>query len=274
MAPEKGDYLLPKRSLGQNFLVDRNIARKVVNAVGAGTEDVVVEIGPGHGSLTRLLVGTVRRLIVVELDARAVAFLQKEFPGGSVEIVHQDFLQFDLGGIAGDEGTIVRVLGNIPYNITSPILFHLLANRQSVKNATLMVQREVARRVIAAPGSKEYGIPSVLCQYFAVVRKLFDVPPTVFVPKPDVWSSVIQIEPRAEPSFPARSEDFFRAMVRATFGQRRKMLRHSLRNFLDADLPDIGDEISLRRRPESLSVEELVHLSNLLYDRRNVVKGS
>ncbi|MDH4069134.1 MAG: 16S rRNA (adenine(1518)-N(6)/adenine(1519)-N(6))-dimethyltransferase RsmA [Ignavibacteria bacterium] len=273
MVPDRAGFLRPRKSLGQNFLVDKNTARKIIRAVRPERSDVFVEIGPGQGSLTEHLEGNVRHLVAVEIDPRAVEKLSLRFTTGSVEIICQDFLQFDLKSTARNHGTTVRVLGNIPYNITSPILFHILSSRSSVKDATLMVQREVGQRIVAGPGSKEYGIPSVLSQYYASVSRLFDVPPTVFVPRPEVWSSVIQLTPYARPPFPARDEEFFRLMVRATFGQRRKMLRHSLRSFLGTQPPEVGDQFDLRRRPEDLSVGELVELSNLLYDRRTIVKG-
>lgn len=274
MVPDRTGFLRPKKSLGQNFLVDKNTARKIIRAVHLEPSDVVVEIGPGQGSLTEYLEGAVRHLIAVEVDPRAVTQLKQRFRPGSVEVVCEDFLRFDLQKAVRDHGAAVRIIGNIPYNITSPILFHILEQRSLVKDATLMVQREVGYRIVSGPGSKEYGIPSVLSQYYASVRRLFDVPPTVFVPRPDVWSSVIQITPFVKPPFPVRDEEFFRSMVRATFGQRRKMLRHSLRNFLETKLPELGDQVDLRRRPEALSVKELAELSNLLYDRRTIVRGA
>jgi len=162
----------------------------------------------------------------------------------------------------------VRVVGNIPYNITSPILFHILDNRPAVKDATLMMQREVARRLVARPGSKEYGIPSVFCECFALVEKLFDVSPNVFFPRPEVFSSVVRISPLVAPRYPLKDEGFFRAMVRSVFGKRRKTLRNSLLYFLGEDSKLLPEVIDYRRRPESLSAAELSELSNQLFIRR------
>ncbi len=150
MGPERaGSRLRPRKSLGQNFLRDQNTARKIVWAIVPEKSDIIIEIGPGEGALTEFLAGNVRQLILVELDPRAVDFLQGKFSTDALRIVQGDFLEYDLEEAARQSGTRVRIVGNIPYNITSPILFHILDHRHAVKDATLMVQREVARRLVA-----------------------------------------------------------------------------------------------------------------------------
>ncbi len=270
--PERaGSRLRPRKSLGQNFLRDQNIARKIVKAVAPLRSDILIEVGPGEGALTEFLAGQVRQLILVELDARAVELLQERFTGPSILIVQGDFLTYNLEEVVGQWETPVRVVGNIPYNITSPILFHILDHRQAVKDATLMVQREVARRLVAKPGSKDYGIPSVFCECFARVKKLFDVSPNVFFPRPEVTSTVVQITPDPKPRYELKDEAFFRAMVRSVFGKRRKTLKNSLLYFLGKDQMPFPDVVDYRRRPESLSVAELADLSNHLFARKAVV---
>jgi 16S rRNA (adenine1518-N6/adenine1519-N6)-dimethyltransferase len=264
-------HLRPKRSLGQNFLRDENIARKIVRAMGPGIEDIVVEIGPGEGVLTKHLIPMVRRLIAVEIDPRAVERLSNELHARQLEIVQGDFLEFDLQNVRRRFRTPIRVIGNIPYRITTPILFYLLDNRDHVADIMLMLQREVAERLVARPGTKDYGILSVFFQCFTDVRKLFDVSPNAFFPKPSVVSSVVYFSPLQHPRCSMVDEQFFRAMVRSVFGKRRKTLRNSLRYFLDGQEPDpVAAGIDLRSRPEDLAIEELVDLSNRLFEWRSV----
>ncbi len=266
--------LRPKRSLGQNFLRDDNIARKIVTAMQPSAGDIVVEIGPGEGALTRHLAPRVRRLIAVEIDRRAVERLQAAYPAGRVVVVNQDFLGFDLGGIAAEGAAVkdggrtrVRVVGNIPYNRTSPILFHLLDQRTHVLDCTIMVQKEVARRLAACAGTKEYGILSVFVQLFADVKVLFDVSPNAFRPRPNVNSSVVRIAMLAAPRYPVRDEPSFRQLVRAVFGKRRKTLRSSLKYYDPRISQEMLPEFDLQRRPEQLSLEELVKLGNVVQER-------
>jgi 16S rRNA (adenine1518-N6/adenine1519-N6)-dimethyltransferase len=160
----------------------------------------------------------------------------------------------------------LRIVGNIPYNITTPILFHILDNREQVRDATLMMQREVARRLIASPNTKDYGILAVFCQLFTSVRLLFDVSPTCFFPVPSVISSVVRLHVREQPLHSLEDERFFRSMVRAVFGKRRKTLRSSLRYFMD-EVPALPLSFDLSKRPEALSIEQLVELANALTAR-------
>ncbi|MBM2840005.1 MAG: Ribosomal small subunit methyltransferase [Bacteroidetes bacterium] len=254
----------PRKSLGQNFLRDENICRKIVAAVDAKPSDIVFEIGPGEGALTKYLATTVKRLIVVDLDERVVARMRFMFP--DIEVVNGDVLDVDLSGIARARRENIRIVGNIPYNITSPILFHLLDHRAAVTDAMLMVQKEVAQRLVGQPRTKEYGILSVMFQLFTDVEVLFDVSRNAFYPKPDVTSSVIHLTMLNKPRYQLADEQVFRSMVRSLFGKRRKMLRSSLKYFCEEYGYSLPEDLDLTRRPEELPVEELVELSNRLVE--------
>jgi 16S rRNA (adenine1518-N6/adenine1519-N6)-dimethyltransferase len=253
-------HLRPRKSLGQNFLRDENICRKIVAAVDVKPSDVVLEIGPGEGALTKYLADAVGRLIVVDLDERVVARMRVMFP--DAEVVHGDVLDVNLSEIARSHRKDLRIVGNIPYNITSPILFHLLDHRATVTDATLMVQKEVAQRLAGRPRTKEYGILSVLFQFFTEVKILFDVSRNAFYPKPDVMSSVIHLTMLKKPRYRVTDEQAFRSMVRSLFGKRRKMLRSSLKYFCEEHGYGLPEDLDLTKRPEELSVDALVQLSN------------
>ena len=254
----------PRKSLGQNFLRDDNIARKIVAAINPQAEDCVLEIGPGEGALTRHLAGRCRTLTVVDVDERMVAAMKTMFSDGSVEVILGDFLATDLRAFAGTHPGRFRVVGNIPYYITTPILFHVLDNRPPVYDLTITVQKEVGRRMLAGPGTGDYGILSVFCGYYAEVQALFEISPNAFFPKPGVVSLVMQLTMRGRPVHAAHDEEFFREMVRSTFGKRRKTLRNSLRYFTAPRGITLPDLPLLKRRPEELSLHELVELSNTL----------
>jgi len=259
-----------KRSLGQNFLVDENLQRKIVASLGAPPDAEVLEIGPGAGALTRHLVGTVRRLILVELDddlARelAVAYADR----GDVTVVHANVLDVDVASL-GDAPEELRVLGNIPYNITTPILFKLL-ERPRPKEIMLMVQDDVAARITAPVGTKEYGALSVGVRSVAEVERLFAVGRRAFRPVPGVDSAVIKIRPFVPPRVGESEEARLRRLVRAAFQWRRKQLRKILREHPDLALPsDLAQAaaseagIELSDRPESVTPEQFVHLAAAL----------
>jgi 16S rRNA (adenine1518-N6/adenine1519-N6)-dimethyltransferase len=257
----------PKQSLGQNFLVDDNIVRNIVRDIAPEDADVMVEIGPGLGALTRVIAPLVRRLIVVEIDERAVAELRAEFAGTGVEIRHADILDVSLAAISAEHGRKLRVVGNIPYHLTSPILFKAFEEHGAVADLTIMIQREVAARILAPPATRENGILSVMTRFFAEPRMLFTVSRNCFYPKPDVTSAVVQLRFFPEPPFSV-DPALFAAVVKATFGKRRKMLRNSL-----LYLP-YEEEIAqgvidahaglMDRRPEQLDVRDFVHLAQSL----------
>lgn len=256
--------LLPRKSLGQHFLCDPNYVRKIVDALQLKPDEVVLEIGPGEGVLTKRLTGA-QTVVAVEVDRRAVTLLRRDLPE-TVRIVHQDVLTLDLARLAAECNAKhgLRVVGNLPYNITSPILFTLLDQRSVVRDALLMMQREVARRLVAGPGTKEYGILSVFVDLLTDTELLFHVPPTAFRPRPAVTSTMVRLVPLASPRYVVADEPYFRTMVRHVFGQRRKMLRHTLRALAAREGWELPEEFALRQRPEELSVRELVALANAL----------
>ncbi|MEM7417980.1 MAG: 16S rRNA (adenine(1518)-N(6)/adenine(1519)-N(6))-dimethyltransferase RsmA [Gemmatimonadota bacterium] len=256
-----------KKSLGQNFLVDRNLQLKIVDALGAEPHDDVVEIGPGQGALTRHLVDRCRRLVLVELDDHLAAALQDEFSGAeSVEVVHGDVLRVDLPDrVERFEDTLV--IGNIPYNITTPIIFRLLATPRP-RGIVLMVQEEVADRIVADVGTKSYGALSVGVRLVADVQKLFRVRRGSFRPVPGVDSAVIRIVPRRPAPLDPELERVTRVVVRAAFQWRRKQLGTILRSHPDLGLGDgaaeVLGEVGLPRtiRPERLSPEDFSRLGH------------
>jgi 16S rRNA (adenine1518-N6/adenine1519-N6)-dimethyltransferase len=253
----------PRKGLGQNFLRDAHIARKIVDAIAPAADQTMLEIGPGEGAITLLLAEKVKHFVAVELDARVIGRLRTLLGNTPSEVIEADILDLDFAPIAERYGRF-RIAGNIPYNITSPILFRILDQRQYVVDATLLMQREVARRLAAPHGNKEYGIPSVFFQLYADVQVLFDVSPSVFYPRPEVTSTLVQLRMLGTPRFPIENDDFFRAMVRSVFGKRRKTLRASLKFFLP-ELPASPLPVDLQRRPEDLSIQELTQLANALF---------
>lgn len=261
-----------KRSLGQNFLVDPNIQRKIVESLGAGPEDEVLEIGPGRGALTRHLAGRVRRLVLVELDNDLVPLLRAEFADDpSVEVVHADILDVSLDDLFADPGA-ARVIGNIPYNITTPILFSLLERRPRPREIVLMVQREVAERILADPGSKTYGALAVGVQTVAEAERVLHVGRGAFRPVPDVESTVVRITPRRPPPLEPEEESAVRELTRAAFGQRRKQFQRILRDAFGLSPEEVealeGETgFDLRQRPETFSAEEFVRLARALAAR-------
>lgn len=259
----------PRQSLGQNFLRDENISRKIVSSLHVQPHDIVLEIGPGEGALTKYLATQNRNLIVVDIDERVVKKMRADYLHNEIEILHQDFLETNFSAILKTKhADKLRIVGNIPYNITSPILFHILDNRTHVSDATLMMQKEVAKRLVGKPNTKDYGILSVFCQLFADVELLFDVSAKCFFPPPKVTSSVVRLRMLPQTRFALADEGFFRAMVRGIFGMRRKTLRNSLGFFLDP-LPDLPAKFDLRKRPEQLSLQQIAELSNELFAQKN-----
>jgi 16S rRNA (adenine1518-N6/adenine1519-N6)-dimethyltransferase len=257
----------PKRSLGQNFLVDPNLQRKIVAALGAGPDDEVLEIGPGRGALTRHLVGRVRRLVLVELDDALAESLETELGSRpDVEVVHADILDVSLEQVASDPPRL-KVIGNIPYNVTTPIVFRLL-QRPRPSEIVLMVQDEVAARIVAPVGTKAYGALSIGVRSVARAERLFRVGRKAFRPVPGVDSAIVRITPiRPEPMTPAE-EERLRRLVRAAFQWRRKQLGTTLRSHPDLEhavraleeaAASLG--ISLEDRPEQLTPEAFVALA-------------
>ena len=258
------------KSLGQNFLVDANFQRKIVDALDVGTEDEVLEIGSGRGALTHHLVGRGRRLVLVELDDRLAADLRERWGARpDVHIVHADALSLDLGPLVTSVETL-KVVGNIPYNITSPLIFHLL-ERPRPAEILVMIQREVADRILAAPGTAAYGALAVGVRSVADVERVLQVPRKAFRPVPAVDSTVIRITPHAPPRLSEKEETDLRTVVRSVFQWRRKQLQKILRDHPDllVDRDDLGTienavGIELTARPEVLSSDAFIALSRAL----------
>ena len=250
--------LKPKKSLGQNFLRDENILRNIVESLHLSSGDVVIEIGSGQGALTKHLVDLPITLIGIEVDKRAIELLQHGY-GAKMTILHANVLDVDLRGISQKHQKKLRIVGNIPYYLTSEILFWLFDARTVVSDATLMMQVEVARRLAAPPKNKEFGILSVFTQFYTECEILFKVSRNCFYPKPEVDSAVVRLNFKDQ--LPQCDEKLFRSIVRATFGKRRKTLRNGLKSL---ELDDtVLDQIpfDLKRRPEELSVDEFLNLS-------------
>ncbi|NTW68924.1 MAG: 16S rRNA (adenine(1518)-N(6)/adenine(1519)-N(6))-dimethyltransferase RsmA [Chlorobiaceae bacterium] len=251
----KHTEIAAKKKLGQNFLTDRNITRKIVASSGACPEDNILEIGPGFGALTREIAAIAPVFTVVEKDPKLAAFIRIEYP--LINVIEADFLDIDLELLAQKQP--LRVLGNIPYSITSPILFKLLEHRQSFVSATLMMQHEVAMRIVARPSTKDYGILAVQMQAFCDVSYLFKVGRKVFRPQPGVDSAVIMMKPKKES--PVNDSDGFRRFVRTAFHQRRKTLLNNLKESYSLD--GVESE-TLKLRAEALKIEEFFTLFSQL----------
>ena len=254
----------PKKNLGQHFLTDLNIAKRIADTVDACPEIPVLEVGPGMGVMTQYLVEKPRPFKVVEIDRESVAYLQENFPRLRDNIIGGDFLRMDLHEVF--EGQQFVLTGNYPYDISSQIFFKMLDNKDLIPCCTGMIQHEVAVRMASQPGNKQYGILSVLIQAWYNVEYLFTVEPGVFNPPPKVQSAVIRMT-RNEITDLGCDEQLFRRVVKATFNQRRKMLRVSLRQIFDADHPapaGFFEHDIMTRRPEQLSIQEFIALTNMV----------
>lgn len=250
----------PKKALGQHFLTDLNVARRIADTLDAYAGLPVVEVGPGMGVLTRFLLEKKHDVTVVEIDSESVAWLKAEMPELDGHIIEHDFLDLDLGGLF--PGSDFCVIGNYPYNISSQIFFHVLEWKDRVVCCSGMLQKEVAERIAAAPGTKARGILSVLLQAWYDVEYLFTVDEHVFNPPPKVKSGVIRLTRNGVTELGC-DEALFKTVVKTTFGQRRKTIRNSLRPLMPAGVP-VPDNPLMALRPEQLSVAQFVELTNLL----------
>lgn len=250
---------IPRKRFGQNFLEDRAVIGQIVAAIHPRPGERMVEIGPGLGALTEPLLQAVGRLDVVEIDRDIVRSLRNRFPAEILSIHEGDALEKDFGLL----GPGLRVAGNLPYNISTPILFHLTAFVAAIRDCHFMLQREVVQRMGAKPDTADYGRLSVMLQYHWQVEALFDVPPTAFNPQPKVWSSVVRMVPHAVPPAVALDENLFAEVVAAAFGQRRKTLRNTLRSRMgEQDLVSLGIDPGVRG--ETLDVASFVRIANHL----------
>ena len=253
----------PKKNLGQHFLIDLNIARRIADTVDACPDIPVLEIGPGMGVLTQYLVTKSREVKAVEIDKESVAYLHANYPQLKENVIGEDFLRMDLREIF--KGRQFVLTGNYPYDISSQIFFKMLDNRDLIPCCTGMIQREVALRMASEPGNKAYGILSVLIQAWYDVEYLFTVDEHVFNPPPKVKSAVIRMT-RNDVTNLGCDEILFKRLVKAVFNQRRKMLRVSLRQLFTnkAARPEFYEQEIMTQRPEQLSIPQFIELTNMV----------
>ena len=260
----------PRKKWGQHFLVDRNILNKVIRTARVEKEDVVLEVGPGLGEMTLALARQVKRVIAVEIDPKLVAILNKkmkDYP--NVEVVKGDILKVDFRQFLKREGHPIKVVANLPYQISTPLLFRFIESKEAFSTFTLMLQKEVAERMVAPPGRKEYGPLSIFIQIFLDVSIRFFIKPSAFFPPPKVESAVVHMVWKEKPMIETNDEEWFKRVVRACFGYRRKTLVNALKHselFLpepvELKMEAIG--IDPRRRPETLTIQEFAGLAEAL----------
>lgn len=250
-----------KKRLGQHFLTDRHYLERIVGAIAPVAGEPMLEIGPGPGALTERLAQVVRPLHVVEIDRDLAAGLRSRFAPGDVVVHEADALDFDLASLPAG----LRVVGNLPYNVSTPLLFHVASFAPRVRDCVFMLQKEVVERMVAAPGTQDYGRLSVMLQYRFRVDKQFDVAPGAFRPVPKVTSAIVRVTPRPAQELGARDAALLARIVSAAFGQRRKTLRNTLRDLAgDAMLAELGIDPGLRG--ERLSVDDFVRIANRCAD--------
>ncbi|MBS0584490.1 MAG: 16S rRNA (adenine(1518)-N(6)/adenine(1519)-N(6))-dimethyltransferase RsmA [Proteobacteria bacterium] len=251
-----------KKRFGQHFLHDKNILSRIVEYVAPRPGERIVEIGPGEGALTLPLLRAAGSLTVIELDRDLIEPLRTRASGvGELTIVHRDVLAVDIGALAA--GATIRIVGNLPYNISTPILFHCLEHAGAIRDMHFMLQKEVVERMAAGPGSKTYGRLSVMLQLRCTVEPLFDVPPAAFTPPPKVDSAVVRLVPLPAKKLPQADFDMIDRVVRAAFGQRRKTLSNALKGVATTDEMTAAG-IDPRARAEQLPPETFVALARLL----------
>ena len=252
----------PLKKFGQNYLVDKNIIQKIAEEINPQADDLILEIGPGQGALTRELHDKCRDFTTVEIDSRVIEPLQRQFPG--MKIINADFLKIDLKEIAGIKK--IRIAGNIPYNITSPILFKLIKEREYVNDAVLMVQHEFAKRMVSEKRTKDYGILGVILSYFTEVKYCFKVSPNVFFPKPKVDSAVVHLVFKEELDT-ALDTGLFIKVVKAAFGNRRKTLKNSFSNSIFGTEIFEGCEFNFGQRAEELDLKDYIFLTKFIQSK-------
>ena len=266
------------KSLGQNFLTDRAVVSGIVRGAGIGGDDFVVEIGPGTGALTREAAEHAAEVAAVEIDERLIPILEANLSDfDNVKIINGDILKTDIDALAASEGyngpEHVKIIGNLPYYITTPVLMSLLKKRVAAESITAMMQKEVADRIGASAGTKEYGALTIAVGYYCDTVRILDVPRTSFMPQPKVDSVVLRLDVKKEKSVEVADEELFFACVRAGFSQRRKTLSNSLKSVLPTSetpasfLENLG--IDPRRRAETLTIEDFASIANAVYEAEN-----
>ena len=256
---------IARRRFGQNFLSDPGVIANIIAEIAPNHDDCMVEIGPGLGAMTTPLLAGLNHLHVVEIDRDLIVRLKNNFSASKLTVHEGDALNFDFGKLAAHD---LRIVGNLPYNISTPILFHLAQFAAQVKDMHFMLQKEVVDRMVAEPGGSDFGRLSVMLQYRYDMDRLFIVPPESFVPAPKVDSAIVRMIPRPLSALTAVDEEMFATVVSAAFSQRRKMLRNTLRELIsEADLEALG--IKPTARAETLSVEDYINISNTLTSRQS-----
>lgn len=252
-----------RKRFGQNFLIDHGIIREIVRSVHPHKDDVIVEIGPGKGAITELLADACDNLNVIELDRDLVPWLKVKFEKHpNFQLFQADALQFDFAQLLKNDRPL-RIVGNLPYNISTPLIFHLLGYANRVRDMHFMLQKEVVKRMAAQPGESAYGRLGIMVQYYCAVEDLFDVPPTSFDPAPKVDSAIVRLTPYAHLPYVASHIKTLETLVNVAFQQRRKTLRNSLKQLLTGEqMENLTVDLSLR--PEEISLREYVAMSNVL----------
>ena len=252
-----------RKRFGQNFLHDQHIIDRIIREIAPTSDDHLLEIGPGQGALTKQLARSGARLDCIELDRDLAEHLRHQYRDYSNVHIHQhDILKFDINELIDDEKPI-RIIGNLPYNISTPVLFHLLKYYERIKDMSFMLQLEVVERMSAAVGDKSYGRLSLMLQYFCAAEKLFNVPPQAFNPQPKVNSAIVRLTPHSTLPIPAQNVDKLKLVVRTAFNQRRKTLRNSLKTLISDEL--LGElAIDTTLRPENLSLSDYVKISDAI----------
>lgn len=254
-----------RKRFGQNFLVDEQIIASIVNAIRPEERDNMVEIGPGLGALTRVLIPHLHQLHVLEIDRDLIARLEQQYPPDKLVIHAGDALQFDFSQLPAP----LRIVGNLPYNISSPLLFHVSAYSSHISDMHFMLQDEVVERMVALPSTAAYGRLSVMLQSRFYMEKLFEVPPQAFRPAPKVISAVVRMIPLPSGKTSMRDGNLFAEIVAAAFSQRRKTLRNTLKKYLTEESFE-QLKIAPQLRAENLEVDEFVKIANWLYDARAI----
>lgn len=254
---------IPRKRFGQHFLSDQAIVQRIVASLAPQANQHLIEIGPGQGAITLPVLKIAKSLEVVELDRDLIPQLEERCDrAGRLHIYSADALEFDFSSVRKDE-RLLRIFGNLPYNISTPLLFHLLTFAPIVADMLFMLQKEVAQRLAAPADSEHYGRLSVMVQYHCEVQLLFDVPPSAFFPPPQVMSSIVRLVPYKQLPYPAKDFSLFEKIVKQAFGQRRKTLRNSLKGIIDNGT---WEQVTVHSdmRPENLSVKDFVELSNAI----------
>ena len=274
---QKYDFDFQKK-FGQNFLIDERVLEKIISAAEVNKEDFVLEIGPGIGTMTQYLACAARKVVAVEIDKALIPILEDTLSDyDNARVINNDVLKVDIAKLAEEEngGKPIKVVANLPYYITTPIIMGLFENHVPIKSITVMVQKEVADRMQVGPGTKDYGALSLAVQYYAKPYIVANVPPNCFMPRPKVGSAVIRLERYEEPPVKVKDEKLMFRIIRASFNQRRKTLANGLKNSAELDYTKEEIEAAIEAlgrgasiRGEALTLEEFAKLADFLYDCR------